>query len=133
KEIALGPLLEASWIVTPTDSTFRLPPLGQRMDGESRLRIEVYSDPQSPNGNVVLLSDAGRIERVVQSAGERSYKDAGEALDLERLVGSVTVHTAPLCGETNFETAEGAGNCLRGYFTVPAMLATLQVTRAPWV
>jgi hypothetical protein len=38
-----------------------------------------------------------------------------------------------LCGESNFETAEQAGRCLRGYFTVPAMLATLQVTRAPWV
>jgi hypothetical protein len=131
KEIALGPLLDQPWIVTPTDHTFRLPPLGERMDGESRLRIEVYSDPQSPNGNVVLLSDAGRIERVVTGDGERSYK-RGE-LDLERLIGSVTVHTAPLCGDTNFETTEGAGSCLRGYFTVPAMLATLQVTRAPWV
>lgn len=131
KEIALGPLLDESWIVTPTDATFRLPPLGERMDGESRLRIEVYSDPQSPNGNVVLLSDAGRIERVVQGDGERSFKRG--QLDLARLVGSVTVHTAPLCGESNFETAVGAGSCLRGYFTVPAMLATLQVTRAPWV
>jgi len=80
----------------------------------------------STDGNVILLSDAGRLARIENISARQS----GE---LRRLVGSVTVHTAPLCGDANFETVEEAGNCLRGYFTVPAMLATLQVTRAPWV
>jgi hypothetical protein len=52
---------------------------------------------------------------------------------MQRLVGSVTIHSAPLCGDSNFETVDEVGSCFRGYFTVPAMLATLQVTRAPWV
>jgi len=120
-----GPLFEGDWIVTPTDSTFRFPKLA--IDGESRLLIEVLSNPLSPLGNVVLLGDAGRYQR----------KDLpGQALaeqQLQRVLGTATVHTAPLCGESNFETADKAGRCVRGYFTVPAMLATLQVTRAPWV
>jgi hypothetical protein len=49
------------------------------------------------------------------------------------MVGSVTIHSVPLCGESNFETLDAAGNCLRAYVTIPAMLATLQVTRAPWL
>lgn len=122
----LGVILDEPWIVTPSNAIFRIPPLGARMDGESRLRIEVYSDPMSTDGNVILLSDAGRMARIENISSAQS----GE---LRRLVGSVTVHTAPLCGDSNFETVEEAGNCLRGYFTVPAMLATLQVTRAPWV
>lgn len=122
----LGVILDEPWIITPSNSVFRIPPLGARMDGESRLRIEVYSDPMSTDGNVILLSDAGRLARIENISARQS----GE---LRRLVGSVTVHTAPLCGDANFETVEEAGNCLRGYFTVPAMLATLQVTRAPWV
>jgi len=122
----LGVILDEPWIITPSNAIFRIPPLGARMDGESRLRIEVYSDPMSTDGNVILLSDAGRIARIENISVDR-------AAELRRLVGSVTVHTAPLCGDANFETVEEAGNCLRGYFTVPAMLATLQVTRAPWV
>lgn len=120
-------LLDQAWIITPSNPTFRIPPLDPgKFDGESRLRIEVFSDPLSPEGNVVLLSDAGRIARVENIALTDTFK-------LQRMVGSVTVYSAPLCGESNFETVEGAGTCLRGYFTVPAMLATLQITRAPWV
>ncbi|MSP26767.1 MAG: hypothetical protein EXR75_16815 [Myxococcales bacterium] len=116
------PLFEGDWVVTPTDSIFRLPPLA--FDGESRLLLEVYSNPMSPLGNVVLVSDAARYLR-------RELRGTN-AEQLVRLIGSVTIHTAPLCGESNFETAESAGSCVRGYFTLPAMLATLQVTRAPW-
>ncbi len=120
----LAPLLDAPWIVTPSESTFRLPPL--RFDGQSRLRLEVYSDPLNVAGNVVLLSDAGRVARVENIS-------LAQPEQLQRLVGSVTIHSAPLCGESNFETVDEAGSCFRGYFTVPAMLATLQITRAPWV
>jgi hypothetical protein len=118
-------LLDADWIITPTDTTFRIPKLAT--DGESRLLLEVYSNPESAAGNVVLFSDAGRYQR----KGSRSQPPTEE--QLMRLLGSATIHTAPLCGEQNFETAAEAGKCLRGYFTVPAMLATLQVTRAPWL
>jgi len=118
-------LIDEPWIVTPNDATFRIPPLDPgRFDGESRLRIEVYSDPQSTQGNVILLSDAGRIARGPETIADERW---------QRLVGSVTVYSAPLCGDSNFETVEGAGTCMRGYFTVPAMLATIQLTRAPWV
>ncbi|MBW2453761.1 MAG: hypothetical protein JRI68_04595 [Deltaproteobacteria bacterium] len=114
-------LLNDPWIVTPNDATFHIKPLN--IDGESRLRVEVFADPKSGHGNVILLGDAGRVAREQPEMGE----------DWQRLIGSVTVYSAPLCGESNFETVEGVGSCLRGYFTVPAMLATLQVTRAPWV
>ena len=114
-------LVQKPWTVTPNDATFRIPQMV--IDGESRLRIEVYSDPLSADGNIVLLSDAGRLGRVLQANPE----------NVRRLIGSVTVYSAPLCGESNFETVEAAGSCVRGYFTVPAMLATLQITRAPWV
>jgi hypothetical protein len=118
------PLLETDWVITPTNSTFRLPKLA--IDGESRLLVEVLSNPSSPLGNVVLLGDAGRVQR-------RSMGNVGGDVNLTRLIGSATLHTAPLCGKSNFELADKAGRCVRGYFTVPAMLATLQVTRAPWV
>ncbi|MBM4358216.1 MAG: hypothetical protein FJ096_08895 [Deltaproteobacteria bacterium] len=118
------PLLEADWVITPTNATFRIPKLG--VDGESRLLLEVSSNPTSPLGNVVLLGDAGRYQRRASNGG------VPEA-SLQRLLGSATIHTAPLCGGSNFELADKAGRCVRGYFTVPAMLATLQVTRAPWV
>jgi hypothetical protein len=127
-------LVDAPWIVTPNAATFHLPPISpmQGFDGESRLRLEIYSDPRSSEGNVVLLSDAGRIARI-ENMNPMYDRRRGEPGPLQRMVGSVTIHSAPLCGDTNFETTEAAGNCLRGYFTVPVMLATLQVTRAPWV
>ncbi len=122
-------VLEEPWIVTPTDSIFRIPPLDPSVfTGESRLQLEVFSDPMSSEGNVILLSDAGRVSRV-----ENEVVAQAQPEKFRRLIGSVTIHSAPLCGESNFETIEAAGSCFRGYFTVIAMLATLQVTRAPWV
>jgi len=133
-DIATQPVLfDREWVVTPQDYIFYFPPLAtMNFDGESRLRLEVYSDPLSADGNVVLLSDAGRISRV-QNVPQLENVPKGQPGPLQRLIGSVTIHTAPLCGESNFETVEAAGSCVRGYFTVPAMLATLQITRAPWV
>jgi hypothetical protein len=127
-------LFDKPWIVTPQDYIFYFPPLSpdKGFDGESRLRLEVYSDPLSADGNVVLLSDAGRISRV-QNVPTLENVPKGQPGPLQRLIGSATIHSAPLCGESNFETVEAAGSCVRGYFTVPAMLATLQITRAPWV
>ncbi len=125
-------LFDEPWIITPTAPPFRMPRLDpQRFDGESSLVLEVYSDPLSADGNVVLLSDAGRMARVQNIALVGLEEEYGTKL--RRLIGSVNIYSAPLCGDDNFETVEEVGNCLRGYFTVPAMLATLQVTRAPWV
>src|SRR5262249_34085623 len=59
--------------------------------------------------------------------------DAADAPRARRLIGAVTIHSVPLCGEPNFEMLTSVGSCLRAYLTVPAMVATLQVTRAPWV
>jgi hypothetical protein len=115
------------WIVTPSDAEFVLPALRENFDGESRLKLVVFSDPLSPDGKVVLLSDAVRVATTLR-AGE-----AGDPDRARRVVGSATIHTVPLCGEDNFETLDQAGSCLRAYLTVPAMLATLQITRAPWV
>ncbi|MEZ4311460.1 MAG: hypothetical protein R3F14_25775 [Polyangiaceae bacterium] len=120
-------LTDGRWIVTPSNSEFQIPPLSENFDGDSRLRLAVYSDPLSPEGKVVLLSDATRVASTLR---------AGDMIETERarrLVGAVTIHSVPLCGATNFETLDSAGSCLRAYVTVPAMLATLQVTRAPWV
>ncbi|MCA9622051.1 MAG: hypothetical protein KC731_23670, partial [Myxococcales bacterium] len=120
-------LIDRPWTVTPSDSVFRMPPLDpSRFDGESSWRLEVYSDPLSPEGNVILLSDAGRVARVENISLVQPEQ-------MQRLVGSVTIHSAPLCGDSNFETVDEAGRCVRGYFTIPVMLATLQLTRAPWV
>jgi hypothetical protein len=116
------------WIVTPTDAELAIPPV--LFDGESRLRLAVYSDPLSPHGKVTLLSDAGRVGIALRAG---AMGDPLQRAMSRRLLGSVTIHTAPLCGEGNFETLDAAGSCLRAYLTIPAMLATLQVTRAPWV
>ncbi|XXX72937.1 hypothetical protein WMF30_35345 [Sorangium sp. So ce134] len=120
-------LQDGTWIVTPSSAEFPLPPLAEDFDGDARLRLAVYSDPLSPQGKVVLLSDAGRVASSLRSS------EPGDPERARRLVGSVAIHSVPLCGEDNFETLEGAGSCFRAYLTVPAMLATLQVTRAPWV
>jgi hypothetical protein len=120
-------ITDGKWIVTPNSAEFSLPPLSENFDGDSRLRLTVWSDPLSPDGKVVLLSDAGRVAVTLRSA------DPSEPERARRLIGSVTIHSAPLCGENNFQTLEAAGSCFRTYVTVPAMLATLQVTRAPWV
>ncbi|WP_437566803.1 hypothetical protein [Sorangium sp. So ce542] len=120
-------LQDGTWIVTPSSAEFPLPPLADDFDGDARLRLAVYSDPLSPQGKVVLLSDAGRVASSLRS------NEPGDPERARRLVGSVAIHSVPLCGEDNFETLEAAGSCFRAYLTVPAMLATLQVTRAPWV
>lgn len=120
-------LFDEPWILTPSADYLPIPPL--RIDGDSRVRVEVYSDPLSPDGKAVLLSDANRVAM----APRRAQRDPKSIVDAQRLIGSVTVHTAPLCGESNFETLDAAGSCLRAYLTIPIMLASLQVTRAPWV
>ncbi|WP_437827063.1 hypothetical protein [Sorangium sp. So ce1153] len=120
-------LQDGTWIVTPSSAEFPLPPLAEDFDGDARLRLAVHSDPMSPQGKVVLLSDAGRVASSLRST------DPGDPERARRLVGSVAIHSVPLCGEDNFETLEAAGSCFRAYLTVPAMLATLQITRAPWV
>jgi len=120
-------LNEHTWIVTPRSAEFQLPPLSENFDGDSRLRLAVYSDPRSEDGKVVLFSDAPRVAASLR-AGDASAPESSR-----RLIGSATIHSVPLCGETNFETLETAGSCLRTYLTIPAMLATLQITRAPWL
>ncbi len=120
-------LSEHTWIVTPRSDEFQLPPLSENFDGDSRLRLAVYSDPRSEDGKVVLFSDAPRV------ASSLRMGDASSPESARRLIGSATIHSVPLCGETNFEKLESAGSCLRTYLTIPAMLATLQITRAPWL
>ncbi|MDI3285528.1 hypothetical protein [Polyangium sp. 15x6] len=120
-------LTDHKWIVTPNSAEFQLPPLAENFDGDSRLRLAVYSDPLNTDGKVVLVSDATRVAASLRSGGEATPEAA------RRLIGSATIHSVPLCGESNFETLEAAGSCLRAYLTIPAMLATLQITRAPWL
>ena len=120
-------LPDGKWIVTPSNAEFNIPPLSENFDGDSRLRLTVYSDPLSPNGQVVLISDAGRVAATLRS------HDLSEPERARRVIGSVTIHSVPLCGESNFQTLDSAGGCMRAYVTVPAMLATIQVTRAPWL
>jgi len=117
-----------TWIVTKDDYTFYIPPLRANFDGNSRLKLIVRSDPLNANGKAVLVSDAGRVAAVLHDQA------GGETAEFaRRTIGSVTIHTVPLCGEKNFETLEESGSCVRAYLTIPAMLATIQITRAPWV
>lgn len=120
-------LPDGKWIVNPSSAEFPLPPLAENFDGDSRLRLAISSDPLSPNGKVVLLSDAGRVAAALRTS------DGGEPDRARRLIGSVVIHSVPLCGASNFETLEAAGSCLRAYVTIPAMLGMLQITRAPWM
>lgn len=120
-------LPDGRWIISPNAAEFQLPPLSENFDGDSRLRLVVSSDPLSTDGKVVLLSDAGRVATALRST------DPSEPERARRMIGSVTIHSVPICGESNFETLDVAGSCLRAYVTIPAMLATLQVTRAPWI
>jgi hypothetical protein len=120
-------LPDGRWIITSGSAEFPIPPLSENFDGDSRLKLSVYSEPLSADGKVVLLSDAGRVASSLRSSEPIEPERA------RRVVGSVTIHSVPLCGESNFETLDAAGNCLRAYVTIPAMLATLQITRAPWL
>jgi hypothetical protein len=119
-------LTDGRWIVTPSAAEFQLPPLSENFDGDSRLRLTVSSDPLGPGGKVVLLSDAGRVASALKT-------DGADMERARRLIGSVIIHSVPLCGSSNFEAVESVGSCVRAYITVPALVATLQVTRAPWV
>src|SRR6185369_16212072 len=92
-------LPDGKWIVTPSNAEFAIPPLTENFDGDSRLRLSVHSDPLSPDGKVVLMSDATRV-----AATLRSTSDTAEPERARRLIGAVTIHSVPLCGETNFET-----------------------------
>jgi hypothetical protein len=120
-------IADGKWIVTPRSPEFQIPALSEGFDGDSRLRLVVSSDPLSQNGKVTLLSDAGRVATALRS------NDRGDPALARRMIGSVVIHSAPLCGATNFESADNVKSCFRAYITIPAILAMLQVTRAPWV
>lgn len=122
---------DGQWIVTANDYTYTLPALGDKINGNSRLKLIVQSDPFNVNGKVVLVGDAGRVAVMMHEREIVSALETRQAA--RRTIGSTTIHTVPLCGESNFETLEAAGSCIRGYLTIPAMLATLQITRAPWL
>lgn len=121
---------QSQWIVTTSDNEFPIPALRNSFDGDSRLKLVVQSDPLNANGKMVLVGDAGRVAAVIND-GENEREAADKYA--RRMIGSVTIHSVPLCGESNFETLEEAGSCVRAYLTIPAMLATIQITRAPWV
>jgi hypothetical protein len=128
-----GPAVEllanrTEWIITPNAAEFPIPPLKDGFDGESRLKLIVSSDPLSGGGKVVLFSDAVRVSNAIHHV-----MGADDRESARRLIGSVTIHTVPLCGKSNFQSLDGATSCIRGYLTVPAMLATLQITRFPWI
>lgn len=127
--IELIPESSREWIITPGSAEYQIPALSAGFDGDSRLRLIVSSDPLSPDGKVVLLSDSGRIASALaqEEMGEERRKNS------RRMVGSLTIHSVPLCGQSNFQSLDTTGSCLRAYLTIPAMLATLQITRAPWV
>lgn len=116
--------LDAEWLVNHTSLEFNIPHITDG-HGEGRLKLVVASDPLSPSGGVILLADAPRV------AGLRS--DGTLQAAVRRPIGSLTIHSVPLCGTYNFETVESTGNCLRGYLTIPAMLGVFQITRAPWI
>lgn len=121
------PLLQREWVVTQRSSTFSIPPMrGDNFEPESRLRIRISSDPFSTNGKVMLLADASRVWPAVR------LRPASNTGEFRREITAATLISAPLCGGWNVETTEKAGNCLRVYVTMPILLASFQVTRAPW-
>lgn len=118
---------DGAWIVTPDSPEFAIPALADGFDGESRLKLVVSSDPLSNHGKVVLLSDASRV------ASARSSGDPGEPDRARRPIGTLVIHSAPLCGQSNFESLDSKGSCFRAYITIPAILGMIQLTRAPWL
>jgi hypothetical protein len=113
---------DGAWIVTPTSATFSLPPLSEGFDGESRLRLSVSSDPASPRGSVILLSDAA------------SYRpDEADRDRARRTLGALVIHSVPLCGKGELELLEGKRRCARAYITIPTIIGMIQVTRIPGV
>jgi len=127
--LELLPPTSQQWIITPNAAEYSIPALKENFDGESRLKLVVSSDPLSSAGKVVLFSDAARVASSLRGPNE-GETDAESA---RRVIGTVTIHSVPLCGKSNFQSLDNAGSCIRGYLTIPAMLATLQVTRFPWV
>lgn len=117
--------LQAEWLVNHTSLEYNIPHLVDG-HGEARLKLVVSSDPLSASGGVILLADAPRVAGI-RGAGQ----DVQSAV--RRPLGSLTIHSVPLCGSYNFETVESTGSCLRGYLTIPAMLGVFQITRAPWI
>ena len=120
------PLHKIDWIVTQRSSVLQLPPLREGYDPQSRLKLTISSDPFSTNGKVMLLADAARVWPAVR------LRPASNTGEFRREMAQAVVISAPLCGGWNVETTEKAGNCLRAYVTVPILLASFQVTRAPW-
>lgn len=116
--------LQAEWLVNHTSLEYNIPHLVDG-HGEARLKLVVTSDPLSRSGGVILLADAPRV------AGLEAASDLQQAV--RRPLGSLTIHSVPLCGSYNFESVESTGSCLRGYLTIPAMLGVFQITRAPWI
>jgi len=119
--------LQDDWVVTHTSLEYSIPHLVNG-NGEARLKLIVSTEPLNPRGGAILLSDAPRIAGFQGSANDDQMITA-----TRRPLGSLTIHSVPLCGGYNFETVESTGSCLRGYLTVPAMLGTFQITRAPWI
>ncbi len=116
-------LVHASWLVSPGPGrSFVLPPLGA-IEGDSRLRLTVSSDPAGASGKAIVFTDA--LRGVKHATGTT-------ASGFRRDIASSTITTAALCGGWDFRTIEETGSCFRAYITVPVMLATFQMTRAPW-
>ena len=63
--------------------------------------------PAKSTVRVTITSDAGRVASTLRSG------DPGDPDRARRLIGSVTIHSVPLCGELNFETLEASGGCMR--------------------
>lgn len=122
-ETAGRQLVDARWIISGDGSEFVLPQLTS-LDGEARLRLTVSSDPADPTGSAILFSDAVR--------GVRAWQGS-DAAGFRRDIATASITTAPLCGDWDFRRMDEVGSCLRAYVTVPVMLATFQITRAPWV
>jgi hypothetical protein len=116
-------LLKQAWLLAPGALDLQLPAIP--VDGEARLRLTVYSDPASAAASGIFFTDA--LSRPPQVAGD------DHSAPFRRSLASATIMTAPLCGGWDFRTVEETGSCARAYVTFPVMLASLQLTRAPWV
>ncbi len=116
-------LVDDPWlVVNGPGREFVIPHLP--IDGDSRLRLIVSSDPADGSGTAILFTDALR--------GVHPWQGA-ESVGFRRDIASASVTTAALCGSWEFEPLGKVGSCLRAYVTIPIMLANFQVTRAPWI
>jgi len=97
-------LFEQAVIVTPqtTSSTSRRC-LRTRASTASRgCGWRSTPTPLSADGNVCCCRT--RADLRVQNVPRLENVEKGQPGPLQRLIGSVTIHSAPLCGESNFET-----------------------------